>query len=157
MQVIRRRQCYSLPLSFASSVESAVCFSALGVSMPSTAPLALQPPRRLLEAGGRLVVTLLFIGGVLCTNTNRSQVGGLISPLVVLIPFGVLRRLVMWGFWRSLRRQIPRCLSIVCRFVQRLYSMSILMCYSRRCQKNLVLHQGGGRLQAGSSGRQWRE
>ena len=143
-----------MPLSFALSVEYAVCFFALGVSMASTMPLALQPSKRLPEAGGRLFVTPLFIEGVLCTKMNPSRVGCLISHLVVLVPLGVLRSPVMWGSWRFLRRWIPRCLSIVCRSVQRLYNMSILMCYSRRHQKNLVLCQGGGRHQAGSSG--WR-
>ena len=34
-------------------------------------------------------------------------------------------------------RRIPRCLSIVCRLVQRFNIMLILTCHSRRRQKNL--------------------
>ena len=41
------------------------------------------------------------------------------------------------GIPGSLMRRIPRCLSIVCRLVQRSNSMLILTCHSRRRQKNL--------------------
>ena len=98
-----------------------------------------------------------FIGGALCPSSNRIRVGCLFPPSVVQLPFWVLRRPAMWDSWRSLMRRIPRCLSIVCRLVQRFNNMSILTCHSRRCQKKLVLCQGGGRHQAGSSGRRRRE
>ena len=44
---------FSLSLSLASLVDFVMCFSVLVVSTLFTAPLALQPPRRPLEAGGR--------------------------------------------------------------------------------------------------------
>ena len=102
-------------------------------------------------------VTPWFIGGALCPSSNRIRVDCLFPPSVVQLPFWVLRRPAMWDSWRSLMCRIPRCLSIVCRLVQRFNSMLFLTCHSRWRQKKLVLRQGGGRHQTGSSGRRRRE
>ena len=96
--------------------------------------------------GGRKIACYSFVHRRSFMYQHESKSGWWLDPTFGgSDPFRGSRHMAMWGFRSSLRRRIPRCLSIVCWFVQRLYSMSILMCYSRRCQKNLVLRQGGGR------------
>jgi len=139
---------FSLFLSSAPIFKSSVFFLGLLVLPMSLAAQNLFSTSGLLLGGVSVLLLVMcsseyfaatpcFIGGVLCPSSNRIRVGCLLPPSVVQLPFWVLRRPAMWDSWRSWMRRIPRCLSIVCRLVQRFNSMLILTCYSRRRQKNL--------------------
>ena len=74
-----------------------------------------------------------------------------------MVPLGVRRPPVCWELW-YLRRQIPRYpMMLSNRLVQRQKSKSSSICCTRWQQKIVWLRWRGGRLQAASSGRRWRE
>ena len=64
---------FSLSLSLASLVDFVMCFSVLVVSTLFTAPLALQPPRRPLETGGRSFPSGVFPMAMSSGTASRGQ------------------------------------------------------------------------------------
>lgn len=91
---------------------------------------------------------------------TRDEVG-LVNPTIfgasvfsVLWRFEFFCSLVIWSYWQYLRCQSPQRLAmrwstaiVFYRIVQRLKSMSVLMCCSRRRPKIVCLGYGGSRLQ----------
>jgi len=91
-----------------------------------------------------------------CPSSNRLRVGCLLPPSVVQLPFWVLRRRAMWDSW-VLVASDPS-LPVDCLPARSAFQLHVDPDMPlKTAPKKLVLRQGGGRHQAGSSGRRRRE